>query len=273
MTQKLIVAIEQARSCVIDKWGAFDSERDFRLQAGLTAGNLDQLALNLSNVCFENLTAAMLFRDAVKATGIPPTTCLFVHGSTGRGTGQVAPNIDFRLMKDAKSICMETHILPNCRDDVDLVLVIDDPVLWEERVREAVRSIARSGIPITLNLVSHISMAHELRDPDSPAVRRILLFNRPKWLIGEAPFHSLVETACAGRSWLDLPHEIDFKTLMHLAEILGRQGIEKYTFTSEELLLLFPTLFLSYRDSLHIGFPRERRKIHYDGVPSLSKLL
>jgi hypothetical protein len=264
MSKILVAAIARTRAEIVEHWGEHDQTQDLLLQTALVSGDISRMASKTPSICLNNLLAAMRFRESLLSVGVPPDICLFVHGSTGRGTGQVAPNIDFRLQKDGRDITMDVRVLPDCRDDVDMVLVIDDPAPWEGMVCEVTRTIAQGGIPITVNLVSRASLTRELQDPDSPAVRRILLFNRPKWLLGEPLFRDFTTTAKARQSWLDWPHEVDFKTLMRVADIMSRLGMETHAFSSECLFMLFPSLYVACRDSLHIGFPRERRKIHYD---------
>ncbi|MCR5164061.1 MAG: hypothetical protein K6C40_08605 [Thermoguttaceae bacterium] len=223
-------------------------------------------SLSLSRIALENIRYALDVKHQIQAANlVDSSTCLFVHGSTGRGNGQVAPNIEFTLT-DRPKIQMETYTIPDCRDDIDLVLVAEKPERYIPRLDSIVRqTAAEHECEITLNVLDYESLYEELADPGSPAIRRVLALNHPKALINPERLGELCSEASARLSFWDVPHEIDFKLLMRTAPILNQYGRNAYTFTSSHLIMLFPTLYHAGKGDINIGFPKRRTKIKYTG--------
>ncbi len=223
-------------------------------------------SLSLSRIALENIQYALDVKHQIQeANLVDSSTCLFVHGSTGRGNGQVAPNLEFTLT-DRPDIQMETFTIPDCRDDIDLVLVTEETVRYIPRLDSIIRqTAAEHQCEITLNVLDYKSLHEELNDPGSPAIRRVLAMNHPKALINPERLSELCSEASAHRSFWDVPHEIDFKLLMRTAPILNQFGRKAYTFNSSHLLMLFPTLYHAAKGDISIGFPKRRTKIKYTG--------
>lgn len=214
----------------------------------------------VSTICQENRKLAKSIYAELLHAAIP-MKALFIHGSTGKGHGQVAPNIDWQLTSE-NSITMKTSVIPFCRDDLDIVCVCDENI---DRYKETVHIILRKCVPdsidVTLNLIGEKTLLDELRSCGTPALRRIILLNTPEVLYGEENFSRFYDVALANFSSLDYAHEIDFRTLMRLSAILMNARMKDFTFSQGELLSIFPTFFLAGRDGIHIGFPKNRHKM------------
>lgn len=211
-----------------------------------------------SSICRENRVVALdVFKALIRVS--VPMKCFFVHGSTGRGYGKVAPNI-FWNFPEKTGMC--TWVVPNCRDDLDIVCVCNDE--WKsyiEPIREILRSVVPSWIDVTLNLVGEEELLAEFKHPDSPAMRRVVLFNTPWVVYGEDYFTMLYETAVVNCTELDHAHEVDFKALMCLSSILEGRGICTFEFTEGELQAILPTFWRMKHENVHVGFPQRRAKL------------
>ncbi|MFZ4440091.1 MAG: hypothetical protein ACOYOS_16820 [Syntrophales bacterium] len=250
--------------------GTCNTEVEKSLHSVFETGDIGLLWGRFQTVAEENIRATLRFKEHI-AMAVPKNdsdTCLFVHGSTGRGFGQIAPNIDFELTRPLAEPHMRTRVIPECRDDLDLVLIARDPMDLMHKARQAASDIAKCRIGVTVNVVSWDDILVDLKSPDTPAIRRILLFNHPKALIGANALLKLTAMAVANQTWLDIPHEADFRLLMQLAGLLAANGEAGREFTTSELLMLFPTLYLACTSGIHIGFPVGRTKIKDDGVCS-----
>ena len=217
-----------------------------------------------SSITQKNVQVALDFRRMLEKShdfnANQESMCLILHGSTAHGKGRTAPNIDHRIISGANPQ-MVTTVIPKCRDDVDLILMVNRPKLFEKPVRDFVNRNHHNGIDITINLVSWSVLWKELQNAGSPAIRRIFLYNYPVFLIGQEYRTSILEKARAFETWLDIPHELDFRLLMKLAGTLSAENMSEYTFSTPQLLELFPTFYLAGRDNIHIGFPKKRIKI------------
>ena len=214
----------------------------------------------VSTICQENRNLAKSIYAELLHAAIP-MKALFFHGSTGKGYGQVAPNIDWQLMI-GNSITMRTSVLPSCRDDLDIVCVCDEDIgRYKETVHEILRKCVPNTIDVTLNLIGEKTLLDELQSHGTPALRRIILLNTPEVLYGQENFSRFYDVALTNFSSLDYAHEIDFRTLMRLSAILMNAGMKNFTFSQGELLSILPTFFIAGRDGIHIGFPKNRLKM------------
>ncbi len=214
----------------------------------------------MTKICRENLNVAQRICAELLRLGVP-MRALFVHGSTGRGRGQVAPNIDWSVQCDS-GIIMRTWVVPNCRDDIDLVCVCDSG--WGDyarKIQDVVDQDDYLGFDITLNMLGESEFMEELRMPGSPALRRIMIMNSPEVLFGEEVFLKYLDDARAWEVPLDYAHELDFRTLMRLSRILEQRGLQTFDFTEGELMSVFPTFHRAAVEDIHIGFPSKRMKI------------
>ena len=268
MFDNLCIALQERRLELMRSGpDACESDLESAVRAVCENGDVKLLPKKMQQIARENVLAALRFRDELTPSlrDCGAESCLFVHGSTGRGRGQIAPNIDFSFSGPPADAGMRTVVIPECRDDLDLVLVTNDAAALAEAARLIVRRIATDGIGVTVNIVTWEDAYEDLRSPDSPALRRILLFNRPKALFGASRLHKLSAAAAAGRTWLDWPHEADFRLLMQLACLLSMDGAVDRDFSAAELLTLWPTLYLACTMRIHTGFPLKRMKIKEDG--------
>ena len=251
------------RSKLLASWNARFSETHDLFHNALTSNDWS-FTKSFSSIAKKNVQVALDFRNMLEtATDFnvnEESACLILHGSTAHGKGRTAPNIDHRIYPGANPQ-MKTTVIPNCRDDVDLILMVNRPKLFEKPVRDFVYRNHHNGIDITVNLVAWSVLWDELRNAGSPAIRRIFLYNYPVFLIGQEYYTSIMEKARAFESWLDVPHELDFRLLMKLAETLSAENMSEYTFSTPQLLELFPTFYLAGRGNIHIGFPEKRIKI------------
>jgi hypothetical protein len=232
------------------------------IQTAFDSEQFDHLKDSFSVVAIENIIASIQFKKCVTRIISPSDDCcVFLHGSTGHGAGRIAPNIDFHIKNNNDRVQMETAVLLDCRDDIDLVMIVNNPTCLSDKINQVIHEISDNKISITVNLLSWENAFRDLRNNDSPAIRRILLFSNPKILIGKNKFIDLKNEAFANQTVLDVPHEVDFRLLMQLSEILTNEGLMKMTFLTDDLLLAFPTLFLAGSTGLHIGFPQKREKI------------
>ena len=216
---------------------------------------------SLPKICVENRMIAKRICDELLRRGVCIKT-LFVHGSTGKGYGKVAPNIEWDFECKNQSVTMRTWVVSDCRDDVDIICICGTE--WREYeavISDVLKDNAFSGVDITLNLQGLIDIEAELRNPDSPALRRVLLMNSPEVLIGDVVFEHLCAIAKDNVSSYDWAHELDFRTLMCLSEILSSRHFSQFNFSDEEMISLFPTFRMAVLGHRHIGFPKLRRKL------------
>ena len=97
---------------------------------------------HVSVIAYENIIATAHLKRALSTIMGSQTYCLFVHGSTGKGRGHIAPNIDFSLQSTDDGLpFMKTRVLAGCRDDVDCVLVVQDT----DMVKPLVPQIKQQG--------------------------------------------------------------------------------------------------------------------------------
>ena len=219
---------------------------------------------SFSSIAKKNVQVALDFRNMLESSrdfnANEESICLILHGSTAHGKGRTAPNIDHKICYGT-SPQMITTVIPKCRDDVDLILIVNRPKRFEKPVRDFVHSYYQNGIDITVNLLSWTVFWKDLSNAGSPAIRRIVMYNYPVFLIGHEYYTSIIEKARSFETWLDVPHELDFRLLMKLAETLSAQNMSGYTFSTPQLLELFPTFYMAGKDNIHIGFPEKRIKI------------
>ena len=214
----------------------------------------------VSTICWENRQLAKSIYAELLHAAIP-MKALFIHGSTGKGYGQVAPNIDWQLTS-GNSITMKTSVQPSCRDDLDIVCVCDENIdSYKETVHIILRKCVPSYIDVTLNLIGEKTLIDELQSCGTPALRRIILLNTPEVLYGQEDFSRFYDVALANFSSLDYAHEIDFRTLMRLSTILMNARMKDFTFSQGELLSILPTFYIAGRNGIHIGFPKKRLKM------------
>lgn len=255
--------LQAKRSKLVVSWNNRFSQTHKLFQDALQSNDWS-FTKSFSSIAKKNVQVALEFRNMLKTSRDfnvrEESTCLILHGSTAHGKGRTAPNIDHRIYPGANPQ-MKTTVIPNCRDDVDLILLVNRPKRFEKPVRDFVNNYHRIGIDITINLVSWTDFWHDLHDSGSPAIRRIVMYNYPVFLIGQEFYTSIMKKARAFETWLDVPHELDFRLLMKLAETLSVENISEYTFSTPELLELFPTFYLAGKDNIHIGFPGKRIKI------------
>lgn len=240
-----------------------NNELDSLICQSIENGDCKVLWDKISIIALENLEATLNFRELLQ-DDMNGEACLFVHGSTAIGAGQIAPNLEFRFIGRDQDPELSVNVVPACRDDVDMFLIVKDPVSWEKKVYSAFKKMSGNRIDITLNLISKQEALQELSDQDAPALRRILLFKHPKCLLGSAEFQSLKKMARSNTSQYDLAHEMDFRLLMCVSGVMHANGIKNYVFKTSDLLMLFPTLYLAQRNGLRIGFPRHRLKLKND---------
>ncbi len=255
--------LQAKRSKLVVSWNDRFSQTHKLFQDALQSNDWS-FTKSFSSIAKKNVQVALEFRSMLK-TSLDFNTneesmCLILHGSTAHGKGRTAPNIDHKICPGANPQ-MITTVIPKCRDDVDLILLVNRPKLFEKSVRDFVNYYHHNGIDITINLVAWTDFWDELQNAGSPAIRRIFMYNYPVFLIGQEYCTSIMEKARAFETWLDLPHELDFRLLMKLAETLSAQNMSGYTFSTPQLLELFPTFYLAGRDNIHIGFPKNRIKI------------
>lgn len=255
--------LQAKRSKLAASWNARFSETHDLFHNALTSNDWS-ITKSFSSIAKKNVQVALDFRTMLETASDfnanEESTCLILHGSTAHGKGRTAPNIEHKICHGA-SPQMTTAVIPNCRDDVDLILIVNRPKLFEKPVRDFVHSYYHNGIDITVNLLSWTDFWKDLSNAGSPAIRRIVMYNYPVYLIGQEYCTSIIENARAFETWLDVPHELDFRLLMKLAETLSAQNMSGYTFSTPQLLELFPTFYLAGKDKIHIGFPKKRIKI------------
>ena len=255
--------LQAKRSKLLVSWNARFSETHDLFHNALTSNDWS-FTKSFSSIAKKNVQVALDFRSMLETeldfNANKESMCLILHGSTAHGKGRTAPNIDHRICHGSNPQ-MVTTVIPKCRDDVDLILIVNRPKLFEKPVRDFVNNYHRIGIDITINLVSWTDFWHDLNDSGSPAIRRIVMYNYPVFLIGQEYYTSIMEKARAFESWLDVPHELDFRLLMKLAETLSAENMSEYTFSTPQLLELFPTFYLVGKGNIHIGFPKNRIKI------------
>jgi len=260
INNELIANLLQEKAHIWRQWGSPIVGLELALKTSIASGDTSGLIPKVSSIALDNLRAAIQVRDIIfhskKVDG-----CLFVHGSTGKGKGKIGPNLEFSFEGDKTSPQLDVKVIPDCRDDVDLVWVVNEPGRWEQFAHQMVFQAKDLDIDVTINMVSFNEARRDIQNSDSPALRRILLFNTPKCLFGENYFENLMNLAIERRTDFDLPHELDFRLLMRVSTLLATKGMALHTFSAEELMILFPTFYLAYKNDLHFGFPRVRVKI------------
>lgn len=255
--------LQAKRSKLVVSWNDRFSQTHKLFQDALQSNDWS-FTKSFSSIAKKNVQIALDFRDMLESSldfnANEESMCLILHGSTAHGKGRTAPNIDHRICP-GKNPQMITTVIPKCRDDVDLILLVNRPKLFEKPVRDFVTRNHHNGIDITVNLVAWTDFWNDLRNDGSPAIRRVVMYNYPVFLIGQEYCTSILEKARAFETWMDAPHELDFRLLMKLAETLSAENMSEYTFSTPQLLELFPTFYLAGRENIHIGFPKKRIKI------------
>ena len=237
-----------------------DREINALIEKSIEIGNCETLRGKISKIGLENIELAISLRENLH--NYINNSCLFFHGSTAIGAGHIAPNLVYQLVVDDDNHPeLHVKVVPNCRDDLDMFLIVEDTIGWENRVYSAFRKLNNDGIDITLNLISQNAVWQELVAHGTPALRRIFLYKHPKCLAGNINFEAFKRLALSNISQYDLPHEIDFRLLMCVSKVMNDNAIKEYTFKTPDLILLFPTLYLSWRNNLRIDFPHNRLKL------------
>lgn len=255
--------LQAKRSKLVVSWDDRFSQTHKLFQDALLSNDWN-FTKSFSSITQKNVQVALDFRNMLESSldfnAHEQSMCLILHGSTAHGKGRTAPNIDHRICPGSNPQ-MITTVIPKCRDDVDLILLVNHPKLFEKPVRDFVNRYHQIGIDITVNLVSWTDFWEDLRNVGSPAIRRIVMYNYPVYLIGQEYRTSILEKARSFETWLDVPHELDFRLLMKLADTLSADNMSEYTFSTPQLLELFPTFYLAGKNKIHIGFPKKRIKI------------
>lgn len=263
MFDTVFLKLQAKRHKLVASWNDRFSQTHNLFQDALQSNDWS-FTKSFSSIAKKNVQVALEFRNMLESTldfnVHEESMCLILHGSTAHGKGRTAPNIDHKICYGS-SPQMITTVIPKCRDDVDLILIVNRPKLFEKSVRDFVNRNHHNGIDITVNLVAWTAFWEDLRNAGSPAIRRIVMYNYPVFLIGQEYYASILEKARAYETWLDVPHELDFRLLMKLAETLSAVNMSEYAFSTPQLLELFPTFYLAGKDKIHIGFPKKRIKI------------
>lgn len=262
MIDAIINKLEEKRCKLIASWNNYPSDNNKLFQNAIISNDW-HFTDSFSTIAQLNIQTAIDFRNMLETSfnnNPNESICLILHGSTAHGLGRIAPNIDHKILFGSMPQ-MTTRVIPDCRDDVDLILLANHPESLAKHVHDFAKTYSHNGIDLTINLISWNDFWNELKIGGSPAIRRILIFNKPVFLIGQEFYNSIMQTACLNKNWLDIPHELDFRLLMKLADILIADNKTEYFFTTEQLLELFPTFYISGKEGIHIGFPKKRIKI------------
>jgi hypothetical protein len=233
------------------------------LRGCITRGMFESIRGNISTICYENLVLAKEIFETI-IDFVDPQALILIHGSTGKGRGQIAPNIDFDLAETSNSstkwIC---RVISPIRSDIDLIIVTKKIECIAPSINKCViEKFEQYGINITVNLIEpQDTMEELLMASDSPALRRILAFNSPKCFQGLEELDRYRNLALENLTSFDWFFEADYRTLRCLAKILEERKIEAAIFDENELIQVLPSFHISLKREKHIGFPNRRIKI------------
>lgn len=233
-----------------------------KIQICIDNKTIHSLEGHISKIAFENLKASFEIADYLSINKF--TKMVFVHGSTGKGQGQIAPNIEHKVLRIQGRTTMLCKVIPEVRDDIDMFVFSDDVQKTETTILlmfDEYDNILPSDV--TINVIDLAHATSEIQMHGSPALRRILTLNSPKCLFGYKHFNVFQSISTISLTNYDIDYEIEFKTLMHLATILERRGICQVELDPDAMQKMFPAIYHASENDLHVGFPINRRKLCY----------